>query len=81
MVEKWQEASQLGLSNQGWDAQSSDGEGEDMDLGLAAQAAPIQQGKRDLFLRFGPIEQAGGRGVGSQPAGRGEAPPDPTPPS
>ena len=46
LVEKWQEASHLDLTNQDWEAQSSEGEDEDMDLGLAAQAAPAQSGKK-----------------------------------
>ena len=46
LVEKWQEASQMDLSSQGWEAQSSDGEDEDMDLGLAAQGPPLPPGKK-----------------------------------
>ena len=61
LIEKWQETSQMDLTNQVWEAQSSDGEDEDMDLGLAAQAPPLPPGRKD---RSSPWAQLGKREVG-----------------
>ena len=51
----------MDLSNQSWEALSSGGEDEDMDLGLAAQAPPLPPGRKG---RSSPWAQLGKREVG-----------------
>jgi len=80
LIEKWQETSQMDLTNQVWEAQSSDGEDEDMDLGLAAQAPPSPPWQEGSILPLGPVGEKGGwRGGGSRPAGGAQTPADPNP--